>query len=284
MRRRPTQATEKPDAHPAVSANWIFLIIGGLLAVLGCVVLVDYAEKTAAEVIGTAILTIAFAVLTVVVLNFLWGVMGGEPIQQSIARLRNAIDLVNDSYVSGVRRLYSHAHSFGSQDWTDQLQGASRQVDLMGYTLHSWWMGGQFPETVGFLLRAGVSVRVLVMDERNELFGKGERPDLPQKSEANLRTELRTALKSFGNLQAATSALPGNLTVKTVTQGSVKWHLCRVDHRMIAIPYMHTVLGAKCPLMVVDRAKDGIFEGLVQEFEDLWSDADEFAATRPAGT
>lgn len=145
-------------------------------------------------------------------------------------------------------------------------------------------MGGLFADTVTSLLKSGVTVRVLVMDEENELFGKGERPDLPQKSQASLTAELRGALTSFGTLQSSTASLPGNLAVRTVKHGSVKWHLCRVDNRMIAIPYMHTVLGAGCPLLVLDQSRDGIFDSLAREFEDLWNDAAEFGPSHPTGT
>ena len=261
----------------AVRPDLVFLTIGLLGAALGAVVLVTLAKKDFWEIIGTSVTSIAFAALTIVFLNFLWGTLGGEPLQQALMRLRASVELLNDSHESGLRRIYSKAAGFGSQDdWAGELRSAQRQVDLMGYTLQSWWRGAQFSDSASTLLRNGVQIRVLMMHENNPLFGKSERPDLSRGFQESLQVDLRGSLDAFGRLAeaTATASLPGSIEVRLVIEGSIKWHLCRVDDSMICIPYMHSRLGAACPLFVVDRTPQGIFSTIQSEFEELWKDAE----------
>jgi hypothetical protein len=86
------------------------------------------------------------------------------------------LDQVNPSTTPNtgrtLRRVYTRAHDFGSDgEWVRQLGPAKEQIDLMGYTLRSWWFAGDvFQQVLLEKIRNGVRVRILVMDKLTPFF------------------------------------------------------------------------------------------------------------------
>ena len=93
----------------------IFFIVGALLLLLTSYILIEAGGTQPSEGLkfwSGALLNLAFVLLTVVVVDFLWGVLGGEPISETLAALgntltemRSSVSLLRDSKTSGLERI-----------------------------------------------------------------------------------------------------------------------------------------------------------------------------------
>jgi hypothetical protein len=73
--------------------------------------------------------------------------------------------------------------------------------------------------------------------------------------------------------EASRNQKAGTLEIRTGQNRSIKWHVCRIDERMIAVPYLDTKVGAGCPLFDLHKAEDGLFGILASEFDTIWASA-----------
>ncbi len=238
------------------------------------------------EVLAGSLLSVGFAVLTVVILQGLWGLLGGEPIERTLVDLRQTVALVEDAHRTGLHQILTKSGSFGSEsDWLEELRRAGRNghVDLMGYTLASW-VAGDFRETVRALLDRGVQVRALIMDPNNPLFAQRSNPMLVEQSLGRLREDVSAVSATFDEMVShGRSAGSGSFEYRRVTVGSIKWQMTRVDGHMLLVPYMYSAVGSSCPLLRVAQTADDddLFASFRREFDTLWKVAGNSTSAAP---
>src|SRR5204862_461945 len=113
------------------------------------------------EFASTAIMNIAFVLIAVGILNIFWWLAGGDPISamlkdssdkiresftlleeghktgvDTLNELRHSLRLVEDSRLTGLRRILTVSRDFELRggDWMQRLASAQRNVDLMGFS------------------------------------------------------------------------------------------------------------------------------------------------------
>ena len=265
----------------------IFFIVGALL-LLTSYILIEAGGTQPSEGLkfwSGALLNLAFVLLTVVVVDFLWGVLGGEPISETLAALgntltemRSSVSLLRDSKTSGLERIFPGSGAAGNHaDWMQRLCSSRTSVDLMGYTLHVWTRGVRFEDEVIKLVRAGVKIRILIMDETNPfleaLVNHGQ---IPAVTMGSVTEEIKTAKAVFSGIAAklGTAATGGGYQFRTLKKGLIVTQLCRTDSRITSVQYLYSVVASRSPLLDVTGAESELGRIYVDEFESLWAIGD----------
>ena len=167
----------------------IFFLIGGLLLLVAFLL----GDPTKRGEFGVDVLkNIALIVLTVVVVEVLWSLTGNEPVrkavgdlQETLAELRQSVQLLDDSRKSDLQRVYAASGAAGSHEqWMEHLRDATHSVDLMGYTLHVWTKGANFEVDLSRFLRQTV---------------KSQKPANGELTHGTVSTEVHEGSKSGGH-------------------------------------------------------------------------------------
>ncbi len=263
------------------SPQLIFLVIGGLLLAVAFLIDAQASPSQLLKFLGSASQDVAFIILTVVIVDFLWGVLGGEPVSQALNALgvtlrdmRISVQLLEDSRKTGLERALSVSGAFGSHhDWMNRLKSAHSQIDLMGHSLHIWTSGENFEQEVVQLVLAGVRMRVLIMDENNEgIETIVNAEQIPSVSVVGTKEQIRLARKVFKSISdhLATLTPLGAFEFKTLTKGVIVCQLCRTDFELTMVQYLYSVVGSRSPLLVIRGYDSQLFQVYMREFEQLW--------------
>jgi hypothetical protein len=231
--------------------------------------------------ITSTIQNVALIVVTIVIVDFLWQIVGGEPVGQAIealgstlTELRGAVDLLEDSHRTGLQRLHGVAGAAGSQrEWMERLESATSAVDLMGYTLHVWTGGESFETTVLRMVRAGVRFRVVIMHEDNpSLSALVNQDQITALTLARVREDIKAATRAFLHIQAQCNQLSlDGFHFRLLRSGLIVTQLCRTDSRLTSIQYLFSSVASRSPLLDVSGSDTELFRIYVQEFEAIWS-------------
>lgn len=263
--------------------NLIFIIFGILLLVI-TFLLAKYVPLPQSETIKFLINTfqnIAFIVLTIVIVDFLWQVVGGEPIRETLkalsntlSQLRSSVLLLEDSKKTGLHRLFSVSGALGShREWMNRLKESKTIVDLMGYSLHVWTKGENFEQEMVALVEKGVHVRVLIMDEENpNLSSLVNEEQILSISVSSVKERIKDTKKTFkaiADILKGKKAL-GSYEFRVLKKGLVVTQICRTDSHLTSVQYLYSVVGSRSPLIDVRGVDTELFQVYVNEFECLW--------------
>jgi|GEM_PF-3054572 len=255
----------------------VFLLMGIGCLIISYLVLAnfyhgkqEYSSKLWDFVIA-ALSQVAFVVLTVVILNFLWELMGGEPISKTLDDLRKSTLLIQDSQETGVRRVLAESSSFATPDkWMERLKSAEEAIDLMGYTLHVWTKGSGLEQAMLNLVHRGVKVRILIMDEGNQHLESLINTAIIGIAGTNFtRTEIQGAQEAFHRI-ATKVGDNAKFELRTAKRGLITCQICRTDSEIVAIPYLYSVVASQSPLMLIRGTDTRMFKLYKSEFDHLW--------------
>jgi hypothetical protein len=256
----------------------IFFLIGGLLLLVAFLL----GDPTKRGEFGVDVLkNIALIVLTVVVVEVLWSLTGNEPVrkavgdlQETLAELRQSVQLLDDSRKSGLQRVYAASGAAGSHEqWMEHLRDATHSVDLMGYTLHVWTKGANFEETLTHLVASGVHIRILIMDETNRhLDAFINHHQIPGLTPDSVRAELKAARDAFRSVLESISAIDatGTLKLRVLKKGLIVTQIARMDDRITAVQYLYHAVASRTPLLEVFGDKSALFQCYKEEFDSMW--------------
>jgi len=219
---------------------------------------------------------VGFIILTVVIINWLWEVMGGEPISETLAQFRSTVRLLNDSHVSGIERVVPVSGEFGNHgDWMERLRSANREVDLMGYSLHVWTRGYNFQEEVEELVKRGVNLRIMIMDEDNQNISCFvDNPQIPYISIEQVKEEIRIVKRIFETLiekmDSSGDIKNGSLKFRTIKRGIASCQICRTDNEMTIVCYLYSIVVSHSPLFLIRGHDSKLYSTYLKEFNSLW--------------
>lgn len=271
--------------NPIKRPQLIFLIIGFLLLVVAFLITTDQEQPKAIQFLGSASQDLAFIILTIVVVDFLWTILGGEPINQVLEKLtdtlremRSSVKLLEESKSTGLEQVYAVSGAIGSHSyWMNRLSSAKEKIDLMGYSLHVWTRGENFENVVVRLAHSGVKIRVLIMDENNEnLEALINSRQISSVSIAAAREEVRVARKVFDDISHSLEATQShaNFEFRTLKNGMIVCQLCRTDSELTMVQYLYSVVASRSPLMLIRGRDTQLFDVYSKEFDHLWEIAE----------
>ncbi len=267
-----------------VRASVIFLLIGALLLLIAFLLQRD-------GFFSSILFNMAFVVLTVVILNFLWNLLGGEPVVNSLEqltgslqhsfqrvddKLQQSFQIIQDSHLTGLIAISTNGTLTRTQ-WLERLRNAQQCIDLMGYTLLRWGKTPRFSEEVLKLVQRDVKIRVLIMDETNSHFDCFINEDIAGSTIDQTRQQLVVAQKVFESLQHKIQAANyanslGSFELRTVKKGLITCNVCRTDTQMTVVNYLYWQQTTNSPLMLLQQNSDqvNLFQVYQDEFDQLW--------------
>ncbi|MGC4092945.1 MAG: hypothetical protein QM756_34680 [Polyangiaceae bacterium] len=248
----------------------LFSLVGALL------LYVAYQKTPNDEVpkfLPSVLQNVALIALTVVIVDALWSIVGGDPVaelQSALESLRRSTKLLDESHKTGLRRVVAVSGAWGgSDDWMDRLKRARSRVDVMGYTLLVLTKGHNFEKVIGDLVARGVKVRFLVMSPNNpHLSAFINHAQIPSLSVSGVKAELDAALAAFSAL--STKLNSANFEIRKLEAGLVASQIFRVDGATTAIQYLYSVVASRSPILEVHGEGAELFWCYQTEFESLW--------------
>lgn len=261
----------------------VFLLLGILLLVIAFLLTILIQQPTeAVKFWADSIKTVAFIILTIVIVDFLWQIIGGEPIRETLkllaatlAQMRSSISLLEDSKKTGINRLFAVSGALGShREWMLRLKDSRSQIDLLGYTLHVWTRGENFEQEMISLVKSGVKARVLIMDETNpNLKSFVNEKQITSISITSVQEEIKVAKKAFKSIASTleNGSPQGSFEFRTLKNGLIVCQLCRTDSRITAVQYLYSVVASRSPLLDVRGNDTELFKVYLNEFESLWN-------------
>src|SRR4051812_9419796 len=116
-----------------LAAIIIFLIIGSLLLCISYLIR-PKSPSGQDEFLSSALSNASFVLLTVVILDVIWGLLGGEPVSETLAELRGSVTrfetkiqqtakLLADSKETGIHRIVYNSSDFATpSEWMNRLK------------------------------------------------------------------------------------------------------------------------------------------------------------------
>jgi hypothetical protein len=263
---------------------YVWFTIVGVLLVAISFLLIYLAGGNPSEAyklwVGTFQL-VGFAFLTVVIVGFAWSFLGGEPVENAviglgvtIQELRTAVVLLQESKETGLTRILALSGDLESHAWwTDRLQKTQKKIDLMGYSLHVWTKGERFEDLMVAQVKAGVDVRVLIMDETNpHLDALINEAQIRAISRNVVVEEIKVARKVFEEIASKVKSMGGNgsYALRTLKRGLVVTQICRTDSQLTAVQYLYSGVASRSPLLEVRGEESKLFGVFTNEFDRLW--------------
>ncbi len=159
---------------------------------------------------------------------------------------------------------FAHRADASPSRWWNLLESAADQIDLLGYAmLH---LPEQHPDLMR-LLRSkaggGCVIRIALVDPESD---EARRRDLEEGLDDGLIARIRTSTKYFGELAGCE-----NITMRLHSTPMYN-SIFRFDDQMLVTPHIFATPGSKAPMLHLRRLRQGgIFDGLVQHFEGVWT-------------
>lgn len=249
----------------------IFTIIGILILLIAFLILPAASSKQ--EFASSLLFNLGFVVLTVVIVNFLWSLFGGQPMEIMLENATKTFELVSDGFNGGMRRAILSSDKFDTSDgWAELLKKADKEVDMMGYSLHNWCKSEKFGMILRDLESKGVTIRIMIMDPCNPAFDAGLNYEgvsgVTRESMVGETVVCEQCVKEIEE----TSSIDRNSNIQFVKikNGLTESQIIRIDNYVYVIPYLYSMHTSDSPLFVYKEQEGGFFHKYVREFEGLW--------------
>jgi len=219
------------------------------------------------------ILNCGYIIITIVIVNGLWFILGGDPVENSIQDLTDSAHLLSDGVSTGMQRHFlSNANFLQSYIWSELLQGAKKHVDMMGYSLHAWTKNREIKRILVELAKRDVQIRIMVMDAKNPYFNAGLNFGLNSFTEQYMIDEVNFCSEFFSGICVELSDdKQKNVQMVKIVNGFVESQIIRIDNMMYITPYLYSLNTDDSPLFVLKSGdRKDAFAKYNMEFNMLW--------------
>ncbi|MEW8300241.1 MAG: hypothetical protein AB2712_15500 [Candidatus Thiodiazotropha sp.] len=239
--------------------------------------------------ISAILLNLGLVSVAVILVEYLWGTSGGNPIERQIStlssevtRLSETVDIVDSSKRVGLDDIYDCQANFGTQaEWEDVIRNAEDRVDIMGRTLFGWTRSTEFCQLIKRkVLNDGVEFRWLIMSENNKYL------PLLTEEDINIGSILGEKLKEVKRrIKKAYDELPENkkhlIQVREFEDVPLYCAITRVDELFYVSPYLYSASSDGSPMLKVRGARSPWGQRYIKEFETIWENStDVFSPVR----
>lgn len=261
---------------PAWVRNTIFLSVGVALVVISLLMELQGGTFWQAVTLNLGLVSIA-----VVIVDQLWRLSGGNPIENQInslttqiARLSNAVDVIERSKSIGLEAVYDRLGNYGNQsNWLDLIKTSVDSVDLMGRTMFGWTRSGELADVMlAKIQKDNVKFRWLIMHTNNKYL------PLLVEEDVNIGHFLTDKLRHvYRMLWDIRNKLPEDkkehFQVRLFSQIPLYCSILRVDDRYFITQYLFSAASDSCPLYCVKGTDTAWPKAFSQEFTTIWDSA-----------
>jgi hypothetical protein len=175
-------------------------------------------------------------------------------------------------HTSEIIAAYAHRADAPSQLWAGMLEGARRNIDLLGYSMSFFpEQHSRLAQTLEEKCAGRLKVRIALADP--ESAEVAARDDL-ERLGGTLPTRIRATMVQLESLFS-------NAGVEIRLHGVPLYNaVYRFDDQMLVTPYLFRLRGYQHPLFHIKRlGPAGIFEAYAQQFEAIWAESNPVGAS-----
>jgi hypothetical protein len=278
-----TPANRTPISVPKWTRNVLFLTVGIALVIAS--VLFQTKNHLSLQTIA---LNLGLVTIAVVLVELLWQLCGGTPVEnqvsdltRQIGRLSKAVDVIENSKRIGLDAVYDRLGNYGNQaDWINLINSSMDSVDLMGRTMFGWTHSSDLRDVIlTKVQRDAVSFRWLIMHKDNKYL-----PLLVEEDKnigAILLAKLDLVYKALLEIH---KALPNDMKprfqVRLFTHVPLYCSIFRVDDMHYVTQYLFSAASDNSPLYCVkgDATWPKFF---AQEFTAIWETSEDLFTETP---
>lgn len=248
-----------------------YLVMGMMaLLILVIALLIKPENVDALDFVYEALVNIAFIFLTIVIVNYVWSFLGGDPVENLLKEGLGAYELYSDGFECGLLRANPKASAYATApEWMEIIGKANNSVDMMGYSLRTFTDSKDFERTLKEVAERGVQVRIMIMHEDNEHLPAGLNKNVAvslstRKDIALCKECVKSAINSLAEDKKS------NIQFRLIKSGITEMQIIRVDDMLFVTPYMYSMNTSDSPLFVCREQKKGYYPKYHYEFNALW--------------
>jgi hypothetical protein len=259
--------------------NTLFLSVGTTLVVISFLL-----ESKGLTIPQAITLNLGLVSIAVVVVDQLWRLSGGNPIENQIGslgvqieRLSKAVDVIERSKSIGLEAVYDRMGDYGNQsNWIDLIRDSVDSVDLMGRTMFGWTRSGELIDVIlTKIQKDNITFRWLIMHKDNKY--------LPLLTEEDVNIghfisdKLRHVYKTLWEIhQRLPEEFKSRFQVKLFSHVPLYCSILRVDDQHFITQYLFSSSSDSSPLYCV-KGRDAAWpKTFSQEFTTIWDMSHEF--------
>lgn len=262
---------EEEDHHPSSGARigpWqvrmIILLVAALILVVSIFLT---APRERLGVFGDIVKDVGVVVLGLVVIDIVWQLVGGDPVQNSLValgdRMRTSVgkmlrlsEFTRKADPLGVIAIACDEDALPLK-LPRLIENASQSVDISGWCLLMIMEHSEVQRALERALKRGVVVRILMSDPDAAWLQAMNKPNNLE----GVRTTARQMLTPLKSL-ARQGALVRQLRDRAMTVS-----MLRFDEFMQVMPYLVSETSAHSPRFHVQKAESHLFRAWQREFE-----------------
>lgn len=256
----------------------VFTLVGGILLLLSKIIQ-NY------PLWSSLLFNLGIVVLAVVVVEFLWKFVGGDPLLEAIKLLQTSTSLLRDLEGSGIERIYPTR-----KEWEPNLNNflqyltSAKEVDMMGNVLRNNWTSNQ--KFMDILERRTqqkeCKFRILLLDPDSDILKQRSKDEArwnkdDEKEEAikvsydHMLTDIKDSLYQLKTIKSKLNEKYGQyLEIKVVNQSNIYCNIIRADDKIIVAKYLLSVRGSGAPTLEIHGKDTFFYEKFAKEFEEMW--------------
>lgn len=208
---------------------------------------------------------------SIVLIDVLWGVVGGDPLQMQITELKQMAELSRTGEAAGLQSVAAYSSTLNVV-WLSAFTNARQSIDIAGHTLYDIVEQAAFTALLRARAASGVRIRILINHPTNPAIELAIDPRHPN-LEA-MHSQMRHTYDRFAELRDSLSSdLRGNLQVVALRWGVLHYSIRRCDDMMSVVPYMYSRRTPESPAYLVVGRDKPLFMAYEQEFDALFKQA-----------
>ena len=269
----------KTESKRRIFPYILFTILGGLLLSLA---------KVFQNFWASLFFDLGIVVIAVVIVEFLWKFVGGDPLLKAIKVLQTSTSLLKDLEGSGIERIYSERKEW-EPNLNDFLQyvASAREVDMMGNVLRNNWMSNQkFIKILErrtqqkeckfriLLLDPDENTNILKQRSKDEAIWNWNDEKKEEKAKISYDRMRTDIIESLSQLEMIKSELNEEnsqyLEIKVVNQSNIYCNIIRADDMMTVAKYLLSVRGSRAPTLIIHGKDTSFYKMFSNEFENMW--------------
>lgn len=114
-----------------------------------------------ADFIADILIQVGLVVGAIALVDWLWGLVGGEPLAAQIESLKKLYELQKDAEHTGITRVYAQAHEISISHWTELIKESKSRIDIASETAFEIAEQSCLSDAIVERIKHGVKVRIL---------------------------------------------------------------------------------------------------------------------------
>ena len=223
-----------------------------------------------------SLFSISFVILTLVLIDLIWCLFGGDPLSKILIQMRSAVELLSDSMNSGLIRFYDISGNIGSHGyWLDFINKANKELYICGYTLLVCSKSSNFDQAILALAQKGVNIKIMIMSHGNKYFeALINTSQIKSLNIEVVKNEIFTMEKYFSDIIERFSKISnakGKIDFLKINHGLLTSQIVKVDDEMLITPYLYSINTSESPTMLAKGLDKQLFATYNKEFLSLWN-------------